>query len=171
MVSDQAGTITRAIAKGQKPEHTLCEESRLASEIKLRASVTQQHIDLTNNEILTIKSQWQTDEDLVALTKYLVSAQELAANISWLLSLTKDKIRIKDSQEYAAKVTTERKAKSEAAADENEKKARLAAERADPRLRERRKAIEGLIAMNIAPDVAESMIPQITQTQNKEKVQ
>jgi hypothetical protein len=85
------------------------------------------------------------EEDLKQLYDVLHELQDAASSISILLSLTKDKIRIESNIEYTEKVKTERRQSSEAAAIDENKKAARQAERENPILRDRRKAIEGIM--------------------------
>ena len=107
---------------------------------------TIEHLKAFNNQILTIRAEVNPqEEDLKQLYDVLHELQDAASSISILLSLTKDKIRIESSVEYTEKVKTERRQNSETAALEENKKAARQAERENPALRDRRKAIEGIM--------------------------
>jgi len=107
---------------------------------------TLEHLRAFNDQILSIKHEVNpTDEDLKQLYDVLHELQDAASSVSILLSLTKDKIRIESNVEYTEKVKTERRQNSETAALEENKKAARQAERENPALRDRRKAIEGIM--------------------------
>ena len=107
---------------------------------------TIEHLRAFNAMILTIRSEVNPqEEDLKQLYDVLHELQDGASSISILLSLTKDKIRIESNVEYTEKVKTERRQNSETAALEENKKAARQAERENPALRDRRKAIEGIM--------------------------
>lgn len=107
---------------------------------------TIEHLRAFNAMILTIRSEVNPSEsDLKQLYDVLHELQDGASSISILLSLTKDKIRIESNVEYTEKVKTERRQNSEAAAIDENKKAARQAERENPALRDRRKAIEGIM--------------------------
>jgi hypothetical protein len=108
--------------------------------------VTLEHLRAFNAQILSIKHEVNPqEEDLKQLYDVLHELQDAASSISILLSLTKDKIRIESNVEYTEKVKTERRQSSEAAAIDENKKAIRQAERENPILRDRRKAIEGIM--------------------------
>jgi hypothetical protein len=107
---------------------------------------TLEHLRAFNAQILSIKHEVNpTDGDLKQLYDVLHELQDAASSISILLSLTKDKIRIESNVEYTEKVKTERRQSSEAAAIDENKKAVRQAERENPALRDKRKAIEGIM--------------------------
>ena len=107
---------------------------------------TIEHLKAFNNQILTIRAEVNPqEEDLKQLYDVLHELQDAASSISILLSLTKDKIRIESNIEYTEKVKTERRQNSETAALEENKKAARQAERENPFLRDKRKAIEGVV--------------------------
>jgi hypothetical protein len=87
--------------------------------------------------------------DITQLQSLLNSITSLGANVEWLLSQTKDKIKIHDSQAYAEQVKVQKTAQraKQAQKDQSaERAAILAAERKDESglLRDKRKAIESL---------------------------
>ena len=107
---------------------------------------TIEHLKAFNNQILTIRAEVNPQEDdLKQLYDVLHELQDAASSISILLSLTKDKIRIESNIEYTEKVKTERREKATTDAEENNKKVARQAERENPALRDRRKAIEGIM--------------------------
>ena len=107
---------------------------------------TLEHLRAFNDQILSVKHEVNpTDGDLKQLYDVLHELQDAASSVSILLSLTKDKIRIESNVEYTEKVKTERRQSSEAAAIDENKKAARQAERENPILRDRRKAIEGIM--------------------------
>jgi hypothetical protein len=83
------------------------------------------------------------------------------------MKLTKDKLAIRDSQRYANEVQTKTKeARAKQTELETEKIAKqarteqLKKEREDPKLRLRRKAIEGFMAMGLSEEMAVQMVDQ-----------
>jgi hypothetical protein len=141
--------------------HITCFSRAKIEEIKNKViPITREHVTSLNNQILTMRAMLDPlPADLEILHGTLRDLQECASNVKFILELTKDKIRISDSQEYAEKVRTERKAKSETSASENERKATLQAERENPELRARRKAIEGIMStFSFTREAAEAML-------------
>ena len=145
--------------------HITCFSKSKIEEIKNKViPITREHVTALNNQILTMRAMLDPlPTDLEILHGTLRDLQECASNVKFILELTKDKIRISDSQEYAEKVKTERKAKSEISASENERKATLQAERENPELRARRKAIEGIMStFGFTREAAEAMLAKQT---------
>ncbi len=128
---------------------------------------TLEHLRAFNDQILSVKHEVSpTDGDLKQLYDVLHELQDAASSISILLSLTKDKIRIESNIEYTEKVKTERRQSSEAAAIDENKKAIRQAERENPALRDKRKAIDGIMktfgfSLEAATAMIEAQSPKV----------
>ena len=124
--------------------HITCYDKEKILEVKNKViPITREHVQALNSQILCMRhTQTGQDSDIELLSALLSDLKELAANVSFVLNTTKDKIRISDSQDYAEKIKTEKKAKAEKAAVEEISKQQRAAERENPYLRDKRKAIE-----------------------------
>ena len=143
-----ANTRTQqCIDLGIPVSHLVCWDKKKIQEIRDKViPATIEHLKAFNNQILTIRAEVNPQEnDLKQLYDVLHELQDGASSISILLSLTKDKIRIESNVEYTEKVKTERRQSSEAAAIDENKKAARQAERENPFLRDKRKAIEGVV--------------------------
>ena len=134
---------------------------------------TLEHLRAFNDQILSIKHEVNpTDGDLKQLYDVLHELQDAASSISILLSCTKDKIRIESNIEYTEKVKTERREKAAVDAEDNNRKVVRQAERENPALRDRRKAIEGIMkTFGFSLEAATAMIAAQAQAQPKPKVQ
>jgi hypothetical protein len=142
----------------QRLYHVPCHERALMEQFKNKEfPIVQEQLDILNRFLLT--SHEELPLTLDALYPLLRNLQQAAANVSIAINRKKDKIKIRDvaawreTTEIREQVNKEEKAKIEA------KKIRLQNERADPKLRDRRKAITGLMqAFGISQADAEAMI-------------
>jgi len=138
--------------------HMPCHERALMEQFKNKEfPIVQEQLDILNRFLLT--SHEELPLTLDALYPLLRNLQQAAANVSIAINRKKDKIKIRDvaawreTTEIRETINKEEKAKIEA------KKIRLQAERQDPKLRDRRKAIAGLMqAFGISQADAEAMI-------------
>jgi hypothetical protein len=160
--------ITRALANGEPIAHTGCRDAKALRDLKdITIPLRVEQIDLLNREIT---SQWRI-EPLIADVDYLrsvvVKLQECAANVSMVLGRTKEKISVREAQDYRIKTKAEREAERTASrAKETEKiekanhSAQLEAERKDPALRLRRKQLEAFLNMGLSPVDAEKAVTE-----------
>lgn len=162
--------IDKCLTDGGPIAHLGCYHKARIQELKDKViPITSEHIRILNESILMMRHTVNPDEtDYQTLWNILKETKELAANISFVMDLTKDKMRIHDRDEYAEKIKTERKQKAEQSAKDSqseqeriEKQARLAAERENPFLRDKRKAIEGFVkAYGFTLEVATAMVEE-----------
>ncbi len=160
--------------------HITCHQTAAIEQLRTeRIPVTNDMLDAMNVAILTMRHTWEPPTaDITLLFEHLKKIQEYAASVSWLLKLTRDKIKIDDIAKYEVVTKERKKAKAAEAAIEQvdeirsaERAAMLAAERENPALRDRRKAIEGTLrAMPwMSREQVEAMLDQ--QTPKGDKVQ
>ena len=151
--------------------HLVCASKDKIREIREKIiPYTIEHLQSVNNLILTMRHEVNPQEtDLKQLYDILHEAQDLASNASILISATKDKIRIESSIEYTEKVKTERRAKAADDAEDNNKKALRQAERENPWLRDKRKAIQGVVTgFGFSLEAATTMIEEQMRKQGKD---
>jgi hypothetical protein len=145
--------ITKALSAGELPTHTACAKQITLQRLRERTlPLLAQDIQTANEEILAFQNIFNPETaDIELLSRHLIAMKEHVANVSWMLQLTRDKIRIKESQDYSEKIKVERKvrvAKETAQAEKkqisDERAAMLEYERNDKSgmLRNWRKAIE-----------------------------
>lgn len=137
--------------------HQPCHEKALGERFKNKDfPIVQEQLDLLNKFLLSQRSEIPlTLEELYPLLRDL---QQCAANVSIALNRKKDKLKIKDAAAYREHVEIRKENNKLETRAIEEKKTRLASERADPALRNKRKALEGLIAMGLSKDQAEAML-------------
>lgn len=141
--------IQECIAKHIDVSHLHCFENRLNTEIREKTiPVTQSHLDVLNETILSRRDPIDPN-NLEAWYTLLRSMQQAAANISILLHRAKDKAKIKQAVAYREDTLTANSERRESSFKKELKKVNLAAERADPERREKRKAVEGLMKLGI----------------------
>lgn len=157
--------IAKCLADSQPVAHTICLKTKLFADFKNNVvPITKSHIDALNAEINSFYPQVNPNpEDVQLLFALLTSLQETATNVSHALNLTKDKLLIRESRNYDHQVKQKqaeiRQAKLETQIEKLEREKRseqLKAERENPMLRNRRKAIEGLMAIGYSKDEAEA---------------
>lgn len=162
--------IEKSLAKGEPVAHPVCKNAQAIVHVKQKTiPITIDMLDAFNNEILILQHDMSPSvDDVVSLAACVTKLTEVAANASWLLKAERAKIDIKNRDEYTEKVRTERKAKAKASEEKAieekakaEKQAQLKAERENPMLRLKRKAIEQLMTtLNISYEAAEAMLGQ-----------
>lgn len=137
--------------------HQPCHEKALGERFKNKdLPIVQEQLDLLNKFLLSQRSEIPlTLEELYPLLRDL---QQCAANVSIALNRKKDKLKIKDAAAYREHVEIRKENNKLETRAIEEKKTRLASERADPALRNKRKALEGLIAMGLSKEQAEAML-------------
>jgi hypothetical protein len=85
--------------------------------------------------------------------------QQAAANVSIAISRKKDKIKIVETEAWRTHVEIESENQKEKKRQTEEKKIRLQEERSNPQLRNRRKALEGLMqSFGMTEEQAEAML-------------
>lgn len=137
--------------------HQPCHERALGERFKNKdLPIVQVQLDLLNKFLLSQRGEIPlTLEELYPLLRDL---QQCAANVSIALNRKKDKLKIKDAAAYRETVEIRKENNKLETRLVEEKKARLASERANPKLRAERKAIEGWITMGMSKEVAEKLI-------------
>lgn len=159
--------IADQIARGIPVSHDTCRKTKLFSDFKntgLPLSI--QHVKLLNEQICDFFPAVDPDRtDVSVLFDTLTALQECAKNVSYALGLTKEKIQIKESRNFNHEQVQKKQAeKAVKVAKETEKIAAqersemFKAERENPQLRHRRKAIEGFLAMGLTQEQAEKMV-------------
>jgi len=169
--------IMWCLTEKQVVSHPTCHKTRLFADFKAKTlPLTKSHIDALNAEINSFfPAVRSSTSDVQVLYDLLISLQECASNVSYALSLTKDKLLIRESQEFNHQIKEKQKQeRAERVETEKEtlarqeKSAMYKAEREDESgmLRIRRKAIEGFMAIGLTREVAEQMV---TAQENKAK--
>ncbi len=159
-------------APGEKPliAHLGCFHKATIASLKAhKIPLTVRDLKVLNDEILTMRHIVNPDEtDYASLHELFSAARDLAAAIGFVMDLTKDKIKIDNIRDYDEKTKAEKKIKAEqsirtAESDQEkiERSAKLAAERENPALRDKRKAIEGFIkGFGLSLDAATAMVEE-----------
>lgn len=164
--------IVKCLNDKQPVSHTICLKQKLFEDFKNQViPVTKSHVDALNSEInrfFPAVSPSATDAKM--LFDLLVTLQETASNVSAALNLTKDKLLIRESKDFAEKTRAKRaeeaQAKLETEIEKLERQKRtdmFKAERDNPMLRHRRKAIEGYMAMGFSETEAEEAVRKAEQ--------
>lgn len=145
-------------------EHSTCRDARLEKEILTKeVTIKQSHLDYLNKIRLlcwidpqkdTIENVRDAEIQFRALAVDKMSIEDLqkfrdkwtniAALVSIALHASKDRILVETARVYREKTKEQKEQEKSKTRTEEIKKAQLQAERLDPKLRERRKAIEGL---------------------------
>lgn len=170
--------IQNCIDHGSAVGHTVCLERGAIADLRNKiVPITREAVQNLNNQILTMRySVTPPTSDITLLSGILQDLQECAANVSWVLKLTKDKIKIDEIREYDTVVkerkSVERKAKAIVAVKEQataERSAMLQAERVNPWLRARRKSVEAVISIyNCSLQEAEEQVDAGFRAQGKD---
>jgi hypothetical protein len=151
-----------AMCESQKRplSHTPCYEANLEKEIKGKIILTQEHLDYLNRNILNQRLPFKIE--LEVLYPLLRSLQQTAANVSIAISRQKDELKIGAVKEYRERQEYKKEIDKEAVRIEEERKAVLAAERADPLLKLKRKAIEGFMKLpGMTREMAEAQVKKM----------
>lgn len=139
--------------------HSQCAERKLWSEFqKTDVPLGQSHINLINKKICGLREALDLS-NLEIFYSLLRDLQQCAANVKVLIDRTKDRQKVEIAKEYREKVTEQKKTERERTRIEEERRIMLQSERDNPALRDRRKAIEGLMKLGIAREAAEKMVP------------
>jgi hypothetical protein len=140
-------TTDEMARKAESPEslfHGPCHERKLMEDFKNKdLPIVQEQLDLLNKFLLTAHDEIPLTLDV--LYPLLRNLQQAAANVSIAINRKKDKIKIKDADAYRKHVEIRNENNKFEKRAVEEKKARLQAERLDPKLRDRRKALQGLM--------------------------
>jgi hypothetical protein len=158
--------LIKQLATGAPIGHTGCLESLAMRDLKDKTiQMRLEQIESLNRELTT---QWKVEpllEDTEKLYKVLIRLQEAAANASIILGRTKEKIMVREASDYRTKTKAEREQEKETARvsaqveiDKSKRQAELAAERLDPAIKLRRKAIEGWVKSGMTLLDAENMV-------------
>lgn len=168
--------ITKCLSEGRPVSHDLCFKNQIAKDFREhKLPLYQAHIDALNDEMLSVYPPINPEQvDFEALNKLLHRIKECAANVDYALSLTKDKLRIQNNNEWREQETEKAKERRKEKAEESVKKAisaerqeMLKAEREDPSLKLKRKFIEGLTKIGIKQEQAEAQYEKMTGSKGK----
>jgi len=166
--------IEKCLTSGIPVSHTICHSNAMLQ--SFRASdivIGVQQIKFLNDQMCSMFPAADPDKvDFVWIEDLLTTLTEFAANVHRVKELTKAKIQIRESRLYNA-VVVERESKKKAERlvvetekiERQERGAQLKAERENPRLRDRRKALEGWAKMlNITIDEVEkrNLVPPLS---------
>jgi hypothetical protein len=153
--------VLHAIEHGVLPEHESCREKELLKAFyNEELPLTQAHLDKLNKWLLS-KRHVEQEPTLEFWYSLLRDMQQVSVNVAIALKRAKDKITIKDTEQYRAHVEIASENAKQSKRLDEEKKIRLQQERDNPAIRNRRKAVEGMMAMGLSREVAESMVPPI----------
>ena len=152
--------VAACLEQGISISHAPCADKQVFNQLReKKLPILKQYLSAVNNDILKVRTSLLPDSDILAIQELLVNLKETAVNVSWILKQVRTNISIKDSEEFTEKIRTEKKVKADVEAISQERKNVIAAERADPALRDRRKAIEGLVkGLGISLEAATAMI-------------
>ncbi len=170
--------IQKCLDDGGPIAHLGCYHKATISALKnQRIPLTINDLRVLNDEILTMRHIVNPDEtDYQALHDLHMAAKDLAISVGFVLDLTKDKIRIVDRnnteewvKEKKAVKNAERARTAETDQQKIERSALLAAERENPALRDKRKAIEGLIkGFGLSLDAATAAVEETMRKAGKD---
>lgn len=158
--------LTRQLARGQSIGHTGCIQTVQMQELKDKTiPMRLEQVQSLNKEMNT---QWIVEpdtKDTDLLYEMLKTLHEVTANVSIILSRTKDRILQSEVQKYREKTKEEKtqevlakRATAQAEIDKAKRQETLAAERKDPALKLRRNAIEGWVRSGFSLDDATKMV-------------
>ena len=154
--------ILRESLSQQRPcSHKNCHENALWSSFgNDNIIITQEHLDVLNHWLLT-PHPLAENISIETCYKLLRDLQQAAANVSIAISRKKDKIKIVETEAWRTHVEIESENQKEKKRQTEEKKIRLQEERSNPQLRNRRKALEGLMqSFGMTQEQAEAMLKQ-----------
>ena len=154
-----------SLAKNRPVSHESCHEKEIWKSFGLEnIQITQEHLNFLNKWLLTPHPL----ENITLETCYslLRDLQQAAANVTIALNRKKDNIKIIETENWRAHVEFEQEERKEKKRQTEEKKIRLQEERSNPQLRNRRKALEGLMqSFGMTEEQAEAMLKSQEQTQ------
>lgn len=162
--------IEKQLDAGLAVGHDTCRKTKAFQDFKAKKlPLSLEMLTALNDELVSFFPAVNPDSsDIDLLYKLMLRMQEITVNVNWVLNLTKDKVRIRESQSYNNQLEEKTRQVKEAKRAEQvetlarqEKQEQLAKERENPKLRNRRKAVEGFVAMGFTREQAEQMVPQI----------
>ena len=166
-----AEVIDDCLRKGYPISHHGCRERHLIREIKDKTiPVTQAHIDVLNRDILRFMDVPPALDDIEQLTSLIKSVTELAANVSFVFSHVSQRVRIVELRKGQAEIRASEGQRLIAKRADEADRIRRQTERANPAIRDRRKAIEGLVQLGISPDEATKMIDHPHRSGNQKEI-
>ena len=138
--------------------HQPCHERALMEQFKVKEfPIVQAQIDILNKFMLSTREPLELDIEVIRTL--LRTLLECTANVSIALNRKIDKIKVRDTESWRETIAIREENNKIDKRILEEKKTRLASERADPKLRDRRKAIAGLMsAFGISQADAEVMV-------------
>ena len=158
--------LTRQLARGLPIGHSGCVASAAMRDLKDKTiPMRLEQIHLLNREMCTIWIAEPNTKDIDLLYEILKSGKELCANVSMVLDRTKEKLQQSETQKYREKTKEQKQAERDATRkaaeveiDKAKRQETLAAEREDPALKLRRKAVESYMKLGFSKDAAEAQI-------------
>ena len=146
--------------------HFACRERVLLSEIKDKSiPVTKAHCDLLNGQILRFVDVPPNKDDIEQLSDLLRTVTELAANVSFVFSHISQRVKIKDLRKGQEEIARRDGESKLAARAEEARKIQRQTERANPAIRDRRKAIEGFRALGLSEEQAIAAVDKMRATE------
>ena len=161
---EMAGKLIESVPNGDSTTishllyHSSCHERALLEQFKNKDfPIIQEQLDILNRMTLTTREEIPLD--IETMRTLLRTLHQITANWSIALNRKVDKIKVRDTDSWRETIAIREENNKIDKRILEEKKARLASERADPKLRDRRKAIAGLMsAFGISQSDAEAMI-------------
>lgn len=124
--------------------HSPCHEKQLMAEFRDdKLPLVQEHLDVLNKFLLSANEEIPLT--LECLYPLLRNLQQAAANVSIAIARKRDKIRISEAEVYRAKTKEQKEQEKLETRKVEAAKIQRVNEKADPALRAKRKAIEGLM--------------------------
>jgi NACalpha-BTF3-like transcription factor len=156
-LAETTGAYDSRIAS-QNIFHVTCHERVMLAQFKdERYPIIQDQLDILNRHMLAHHEEVGLDLD--SLYSLLRMMQQITSTVSSVIARKKDKILIRETEIYRAKTHEQKQVEKQETRKEQEKKTRLQAERIDPALRIKRKAIDGLMStLGLSREQAEKMI-------------
>lgn len=163
--------IAKQLSDGIPPSHDICRTQAAFRDFRdKKLPIETMHIQALNDAMVSFYPAMDPEAaDTEILFQFLVKCQELTKNVSYILSLTKDKLAIKNKdhfnhfQEEKKRLEREKKfVEQTETIGKQERTAMFAAERDNPKLKARRKAVDGYVAMGLSREQAEAAVPQIS---------
>lgn len=171
--------ITELLDAAHPLVHTQCAADKAFQEFKTKEfPATKERIAALNDGILKHYRAIDPDEtDVSTLYDLLINLKELTATVSFALGLAKDRIEFKNNQNYNAELgerkrleSENRVAKEKVKIQKQDRTEQLKAERDNPQLKAKRKAIEGYAkTMNCSIEEAEAALTQLSNKGQNEK--
>lgn len=147
--------------------HLGCWQHKVTLDIRNKAIViTKSHLKEINR--LMIPSEWRLAEveqgDIDKMMELIKLATSVAVNVSQCLGAAKERMQGAATETYRREQTEKRETERAAQRETEADKARRAAERANPELRTKRKAIESLMnSYGLTAEAAEALLQKKVQ--------